>query len=148
MSQIIWKLSLTVSALPHDSLEFMVAMAQPPHLGDEGNLAGCSPACCGRKSLSLATVQGGEGFLSTPGAQDLRAGVSCEASRPPRGCCAGTQSRAEVVPSPQGPAPTPSQWLDSIFRRGRLKGSELENPRGRGIFSPMQITLSPLCWSC
>ena len=43
-------------------------MAQPPRLGDEGNLTGCSPACCGRKSLSLATVQDRADFLSPPGA--------------------------------------------------------------------------------
>lgn len=77
MSQIIWKLSLMVSSRPHDHLEFTLAMAQPPHLGDEGNLTGCTPACCGRKSLSLATVQGREGFFSPPGAQVLRAGIFC-----------------------------------------------------------------------
>lgn len=68
-----------VSFRPHDHLEFMPAMAQPPHLGDEGNLTGCTPVCCGRKSLSLATVQGREDFLSTPGAQDLRAGNASQA---------------------------------------------------------------------
>lgn len=72
-----------VSSRPHDHLEFMPAMAQPPHLGDKGNLTGCTPACCGRKSLSLATVQGSEDFLSPPGAQELRAGDASQASELP-----------------------------------------------------------------
>lgn len=99
MSQIIWKLSLMVSSRPHDHLEFMPAMVQPPHLGDEGNLTGCTPACCGRKNLSLATVQGREGFLSPPGAQDLRADVFSQASELPAEA-PGLKPRATLNQSP------------------------------------------------
>lgn len=120
----------------------MVAMAQPPHLGDKGNLAGCSPACYGRKSLSLATVQGGEDFLSTPAAQDLRTGVPSQASSLLRGSCAGTRAVHSPVPSRAGYL-HPYNGLILFLGGERFKGSELENPRGRGIFSPMQITLSP-----
>lgn len=101
MSQIIWKLSLMVSSRPHDRLEFMPAMAQPPHLGDEGNLVGYTPACCGRKSLSLATVQDREGFLSPPGAQDLRADVFRQASELPAEA-PGLEPRATHNQSPAG----------------------------------------------
>lgn len=83
MRQIIWKLSLMVSSRPHDHLEFMPAMVQPPHLGDEGNLTGCTSACCGRKSLFLATVQGREDFLGPSGVQGLKAGDASQVSKLP-----------------------------------------------------------------
>lgn len=43
---------------PTITQERVPAMAQPSHSGDEGNLPGCSPACCGRKGL--AAIQGRE----------------------------------------------------------------------------------------
>lgn len=131
VSQIIWKLSLTVSSPPQDREEFMVAMAQPPHLGDEGNLEGCSPASVGGKLvLGHRSRRGG---LPRPS----------QSPRPEGGAsCAPTQGLLQPAPR-KGRHQHPQDCLGLFLGGERFKGSELENPRGRGIFSPMQITLSP-----
>lgn len=132
MSQIIWKLSLMVPSL---SCRIYAGHSSTFSLRDKENLKGCSPACCGEGKLVLGHSSRPGGLFSPLGAQGLKGGAASQQNSWPPTEAPGL-----------GPGPMCSQslagplwWFYSIFR---YKGSRLENPRGRGIFYPMQIVLS------
>lgn len=115
-SQIIWKLSLMLSSLPHHNSEFIPATAQPSHSRGQGKPLRLFSSLLWEERLGCSSRQGR--FFSPPG----------WTSQPPAGAPGLGLGCAQLVPR-KGPF----ERFKSIFG---YKASGLENPRGRGILCP------------
>lgn len=143
MSQIVWKLSLMVSSLLHTKLEFMLQLWPSLHTFFLSHFFSLR-----EEGWSLATVQGREDSFQFCKAPGLKKQVSPPLSPHPN---LGTPTEApglepRAMKSQSSARTGCCHWhlSDSLILfldEERFKGSVLENPSGRGIFCPMQISL-------